>query len=98
MEQRNDVVAHDVQDDENGRQGYEEDEEHLEHGPEDTGGVGRLRHALDEVVTEGSIRAHLAGPHPGPVCTQTHSPSDAQVGALRCTIVHTCKQQLIIER
>lgn len=93
MEQRNDVVAHKVQDDDYGWQGYEEDEEHLEHGPEDAGGVGRLCHAGNEVVSlERSVRAPLAGPHPRAVSTQTHSPPHAQVGALRRTLVHACKQ------
>lgn len=78
MEQSNDVVAHNVQDDDDGWQGYEEDEEHLEHGPEDAGGVGRLCHDGNKAVSEErSVRAPLTRPHPGAVRTQTHSPSHA---------------------
>lgn len=78
MEQSNDVVAHNVQDDDDGWQGYEEDEEHLEHGPEGAGGVGRLCHAGNKAMSEErSVGAPLAGPHPGAVRAQTHSPSHA---------------------
>lgn len=98
MEQCNDVVADDIQEDDDGWQGYEEDEEDLEHGPEDAGGVGRLCHAGYKAVSEEwSVRAPLTWPHPGAVCTQTHAPSHAQVRTLRRALVHACKQKLIIE-